>query len=116
MGDKMKVKHIGVQLKNLRERKGFTQDAFAEELNLTPNYISAVERGVKSPSLGVLIAMINILGVSADEVFADVIDNVYSIQTTILSDEIRSIPLEEQKRIFAVVKVMISEVKKVNNI
>jgi transcriptional regulator with XRE-family HTH domain len=112
----MPDKHIGVQIKNLRVSKGFTQDVFAEKLQLTPNYISAVERGVKSPSLDALIAMINILGVSADEVFADVIDNVYSIQTTILSADIRTIPLEEQKRIFAVVKTMISEVKNVSNL
>lgn len=112
----MKDKHIGVQIKKIRESKGFTQDSFAEKLGLTPNYISAVERGVKSPSLSALIDMINILGVSADEIFTDVINNVYSIQTTILSDEIRTIPPEEQKRIFAVVNVMINEAKNAINI
>jgi len=111
----MKDKHIGKQIKKFREIKGLTQHEFAELLGLTTNYISAVERGIKSPSLDTLILIINSLGVSADEVFIDVIDNIYPIQSTILSDEIKHFPAEEQKRIFAVIQTMINEAKKVNS-
>jgi transcriptional regulator with XRE-family HTH domain len=107
-------KNIGRRIQRCREQKGYTQEKFAEMLGLTPNYISAVERGVKTPRLEKLIAIINGLGVSTDEIFMDVIDVGYKIKVSKLTDDIFLLPPEEQSRIFAVIETMINEAKRQN--
>lgn len=104
-------KFIGKRIAQYREAKGYTQDKFAEIVTLTPNYLSAVERGVKTPSVETLVSIINGLGVSADEIFVDVIKVGYIIQASKFADEISGLSQEDQKRIFAVVEALIKEAK-----
>lgn len=61
------LKVLGQRVKTLRERKGLNQVDIAVSLNLSQNYISAIERGVKRPSLGTLKKLARILGVKAAE-------------------------------------------------
>lgn len=65
-------KAIGKRIKEYREKCGLTQEMLAEKTDLTPNYISAVERGISFPRFEKLIAIINAIGASADQIFADV--------------------------------------------
>ena len=97
-------KLVGKRIKEYRERSGYTQDALAEVLSLTKNYISDVERGKKFPRM-------NAIGASADQIFCDVIDKTYPTRVSILSDEIEDLSSEEQQRIFAVVETLIKESK-----
>ncbi len=45
------LKKFGQQVKNLRKENGFSQEEFAEKLNIHRTYISFIERGEKNPSL-----------------------------------------------------------------
>jgi len=45
---------FGVVLRQLREKAGFSQDAFAHATGYHRNYIGQLERGEKSPSLSAL--------------------------------------------------------------
>ena len=107
----MKDKAIGKRIQQYREAKGYTQESFAEIVKLTPNYLSAIERGVKTPSVETLIEIINGLDVSADEILMDVINADYTIKASKLSEEIGSLPQDEQRRIFSVVEALIKEAK-----
>jgi transcriptional regulator with XRE-family HTH domain len=100
---------IGKRIQLCREALGLTQEKFAEIVKLTPNYISAVERGVKMPSVETLIDIINGLGVSADEIFMDVIDAGYKVKASRLAETIGNLPNSEQRRIFSVVETLIKE-------
>lgn len=104
--------YIGKQIKKFRESRGYTQETFAEMVELSTNYLSAIERGVKNPRLETLIRIINTLGVSANKIFSDMLDDRYEMKNSILSDEIQTLPPVEQRRIFAVVETMINEAKK----
>lgn len=104
-------KDIGKRIAQYREARGYTQEKFAEIVALTPNYLSAVERGVKTPSVETLVTIINSLDVSADEIFVDVIKVGYKIQASKFANEISSLSQEDQKRIFAVVETLIKEAK-----
>jgi|GEM_PF-148268 len=104
-------KYIGNRIQQYREAKGYTQEKFAEIVKLTPNYLSAIERGVKTPSVETLINIINSLAVSADEILVDVITVGYKIKASILADKINSLPQEDQKRIFTVVEALINDAK-----
>jgi transcriptional regulator with XRE-family HTH domain len=107
----MQDKAIGKRIQQYREAKGYTQESFAEIVKLTPNYLSAIERGVKTPSVDTLIEIINSLGVSADEILMDVINAGYKIKASKLSEEIGNLPQDEQKRIFSVVEALVKEAK-----
>jgi|ERR1700736_5586464 putative transcriptional regulator len=48
------------EIRNMREGANLSQAAFARYLNLTPGYISQLERGVKTPK-GPALALLNVI-------------------------------------------------------
>jgi putative transcriptional regulator len=50
----------GEEIRTLRERANLSQAAFARYLNLTPGYISQLERGTKQPK-GPALALLNVI-------------------------------------------------------
>lgn len=57
---------IGTNIQAAREAAGYTQEELSELVGLTPNHLSAIERGVSGASLEVLQKLCSLLGVSAD--------------------------------------------------
>ena len=51
-----------------REQAGYTQDTLSEMLGMTPNHLSAIERGASGISLEALQRLCRLLGVSADRI------------------------------------------------
>lgn len=107
----MVQKLIGKRIKMYRMAKGLTQEELAEKIGLSRNYYSAAERGVYSLNLDKVVEIINILDCSADEIFADVINNGYKIKTSILSEKISLLPKDEQERILSVVDTLVTTTK-----
>lgn len=102
-------KRIGKRIKQRREQLGLTQEQFAEKLGVATNYISTIERGASFPRCERLISIINGLETSADAIFCDVIDCVAEYRASVLFDKIRSLPLEDQRRILDIVDLMIQQ-------
>ena|ERR1700754_1572695 len=50
----------GAQIKALRERANLSQAVFAHYLNLTPGYVSQLERGDKTPT-GPALVLLNVI-------------------------------------------------------
>lgn len=61
---------IGAQIKNLRMRRGITQEAMAQHFGITPQAISKWERGVATPDIALLPDISAYFGVTIDELFA----------------------------------------------
>lgn len=76
----MKLDTIGKNIRKFREIKKLRQEDLAEKTDLTTNYIGMIERGEKIPSLETFINILNSLGVSADMVLSDVLDNGYTVR------------------------------------
>jgi putative transcriptional regulator len=69
---KITVRHLGAQtlptakpisgeeIRSLRESANLSQAAFARYLNITPGYISQLERGAKQPK-GPALALLNVI-------------------------------------------------------
>ena len=57
---------IGTNIQIARENAGYTQEQLSELVGLTPNHLSAIERGVSGASLEVLEKLCLLLKVSAD--------------------------------------------------
>ena len=69
---KITIRHLGTkppatarsisarQIRSLRENANLSQAAFARYLNLTPGYVSQLERGTKQPK-GPTLALLNVI-------------------------------------------------------
>ena len=61
---------IGNQIRQLRQRRGITQEAMAQELAVTAQAVSKWERGVATPDISLLPDISAFFGVTIDELFA----------------------------------------------
>lgn len=59
-------KQIGARVKAVREASAYTQERFAEEIGLSIQHVSNLERGITGPSISTIIKMSKVLGVSCD--------------------------------------------------
>lgn len=71
----MELKSIGQKIKLAREAAHITQEQLANAVSCTVQHISALERGIKTPSLEMFITIANAIGVSADLLLEDVLIN-----------------------------------------
>ena len=108
----MVEKKIGQRIQELRKQKGFTQEFLSEQLSISPNYMSALERGKYNLKPSLLVQIMNILDCTADDIFCDVINTGHRHKEGVLSEEIAKLPPKEQEKIFAVIETMIEYAKK----
>lgn len=64
-------KSIGARIRYERQRKSLSQGELAELADVSPIYVSNIERGEKSPSLKTIISFANALDVSTDTFLVD---------------------------------------------
>ena len=60
---------VGKRIKIVRQRNGLTQDQLAEQVGLSPKYISGIERGVENPTMDILLRVATMLGVEPYDLF-----------------------------------------------
>ena len=60
---------VGKRIKIVRQRNGLTQDQLAEQVGLSPKYISGIERGVENPTMDILLRVAKMLGVEPYDLF-----------------------------------------------
>lgn len=109
--DKTIEQIIGSRIQEIRKAKGYTQQGFSEKIGISTNYLSDIERGKSSARLDKLVAIINSLDCSADDIFVDVIKCGVSIKSSRLSEEIEALPPEEQEIIFEIIGVFTKRIK-----
>ena len=103
---------IGRRIKEIRKRKKIPQEKLAEMIGISPNYMSALERGAYNIKLELLVQIIDCLDITADDLFRDVIKNGYMNRASRISDEIESLPIEEQQRIFEVLDALLRSARR----
>jgi transcriptional regulator with XRE-family HTH domain len=62
---------IGKKIKNLRLKKGLTQEELGERTDLSKGYISQIERDLSSPSIETFFSILEVLGCSPKDFFDD---------------------------------------------
>ena len=60
---------LGRRIQRIRHERGLTQAELAERVDVSPPYISHIERGVKTTSLDTLVRIAESLGVTLDVLF-----------------------------------------------
>lgn len=63
-------KMIGIRISEIRNKKGFTQDQLAEKMDISPKYLSSIERGKENPTLNTLINLAQCLKVDLGVIFS----------------------------------------------
>ena len=109
----MELDSIGKNIRKFRQMKKLRLEDLAEKAGLSTNYVGALERGEKIPSLETLIRIVNTLDVSADMVLCDVVQAGYKVKTSLLSDKIEKLSAEDQARIYEVLDVLIRHAKQI---
>ena len=70
---------IGERIKSAREASGRTQEQLAEAIEVSPQYISDLERGVVGISIPTLKRLCTFLAVSSDQILFDRQTEQYAI-------------------------------------
>ena len=60
---------IGARIREIRTKRGFTQEALSEKMGVNPKYLSSIERGKENPTLNTLVRLSESLEVEIGEIF-----------------------------------------------
>lgn len=107
----MQSKAIGKNIKKYRRLRGLRQEDLAELMDLSPNFISMVERGEKTLSLDSFVRIANVLQVSADMLLADVLDTGYTLKSSLLTEQLESLDKNDREMILDTVETLVRHCK-----
>ena len=108
----MNIDSFGKYIRLYRTKKKMTQEKLAEYADVSPAYISMMERSEKYPALITLIKIANALDVTPDMILCETLNREYEMKRSVMLDDISELPKREQERIIAMVNLMIEEAKK----
>ena len=69
-GDAKGNRVLGREIANVRKRVGMSQEELAFQAEVHPTYVSQLERGLKSPTVNVLLRLARALKASASRLIA----------------------------------------------
>lgn len=96
---------IGTNIQIARESAGYTQEKLSELIGLTPNHLSAIERGVSGASLEVLEKLCLLLGISTDHLFFG--QSSMDDEALMLARQISNVPPDQKKQIKKVISALL---------
>lgn len=96
---------IGTNIQVARDSAGYTQEELSELVGLTPNHLSAIERGVSGASLEVLKKLCLLLGISADYLFFG--QSGADDEALVLARQISSIDPKHKEQIKKVISILL---------
>jgi len=105
--DQELARAIGKQIRIFRKKRGYTQKILSEMSDISQNYLSSIERGISFPRIENLVALINALDCSADDLFCDVINSGYLVKANALSEQLSTLPKERQNKLCDCFSLMI---------
>lgn len=94
---------LGKRIKAARKRRGLSQMALSEALDCTPNHLSYIENGSRSLSLAKFVQLANTLGVSADELLMDSLDNTTKAMDHTYSSIIAGCSAHEKRILLSII-------------
>lgn len=106
------VNGIGKRIRQYREEAELTQEELAELAELSTNYLSAVEREVKSPTIDTLVKIMNAIKVTPNEVMQDVIIADTKDSMSQLEERIKRLSLKKQQKVLRILDFIIEEEEK----
>lgn len=98
------MSEVGDKLRRIRLEKGLTMKDVADAAQIAQSSLSYIEKGVNSPSIDTLKAILNSLGVSLQEFFAEpsgqsAPTNAQTQQARDLLERLNNLPPRERKAV-----------------
>ncbi|KQU19362.1 Cro/Cl family transcriptional regulator [Bacillus sp. Leaf13] len=84
---------IGKKIKNLRLKKGLTQEELGERTDLSKGYISQLERDLSSPSIETFFNILEVLGCTPKQFF----DEEEQVQKVVYEEEAQTFFIDEER-------------------
>ena len=85
---------LGTTIRDFRKQRGYTLQALADHLDVSPSFLSAVERGVKKPSVAMVKNLSDVLNISPTYLLAARPEKVYGEKIRFIRRG-RSLSIEE---------------------
>lgn len=97
---------LGIRIKELRLKRGLTQENLAEMVGCNVSHISNIENNYTKLSLNVLFAIANALNTSIDYLLAEqYMDELSTLDNLILS-AVKKCDKEKKERILRMIEIM----------
>lgn len=91
---------IGQRIRKARLAAKVTQEQLAEKVGVGTTHISHIETGNSIPSLKLFVDVLNALGLSADAILCDQLDQAGAAFPTMIAEELADCS-QEETRIFS---------------
>lgn len=98
-------RRVGANIQLAREQAHYTQEELSELLSITPNHLSAIERGVSGVTLETLEHLCRLFGVSADMLLFGKAGKYDASQE--LEHLLSGLQPEQQRRIVKIVELVL---------
>ncbi len=102
------LKIIGDKIQQARKEKGYTQEYVAEEIDKSVDTFRGIENGRSVGSLETLLNICNVLGITLDYIFSDLLDKKGEILDNKLYEDFQELNLKDKE----LINVMIEHMKK----
>lgn len=105
----MVAKLVGSRIQEHRQEQGWTQAELAQKVDMSLKHISAIECGMRMPSLDTLIAIANALQTDSNSLLIDVLDVSNKLESTALWEQISKLKPSSQRKVLRMVEVIVEE-------
>lgn len=103
---KLDKKLIGIRIMQKRKEQGLSQEKLAEQIGISKNHLSNIERGNNVPTLKFIVDICNILGETPDYYILGII----SKETHEIEQLIRRLPLSQQKTLYILIETYLNNI------
>jgi transcriptional regulator with XRE-family HTH domain len=100
------AKQFGGAVREHRRKAGWSQAELAEKLSISVDFVGLLERGMRLPSVPVLVEVSRLFGESLDALLLGARDS----EATVLA-LVRALPTEKHATIAAVLRGLVAEVR-----
>lgn len=107
------TKKIGKRIAAQRKKLKMTQEYVASQVGISVNYLSSIERGVKTPKIDIFINLIDYLGITPNEIFMDVAESLRDLKYSEIAGKMDDLTVSEHVIVMDVMESTIQSL--VNN-
>lgn len=97
---------LGIRIKELRLKKGLTQNRLAELVGCNVSHISNIENNYTKLLLNILLAIANILDTSIDYLLAEQYNGELSVLDNAILNAVKKCDKDKKERILQMIEIM----------
>ncbi len=105
----MDWENVGKRIRKQRELLGYTREALAEKLDITPKFCSDIELGLKGMSIPTLCRISEVLGLSTDYILFGALDDD---GTDSMTEMVKRCPDNKKQYLENIIRTFISSCEK----